>query len=81
MSNCDALRTLIEDVLLLEPGEFSWELKRDEVDTWDSLAVVSIAVGLDETFGHHPAPDEATSLTSIPRIVDWLLAKGVLLDE
>ncbi len=81
MTNHDKLRELIQDVLLLEPGEYRLTLGRSDVSTWDSLAVVSIAVGLDETFGHHPSPDEATALKSVIDIVHFLESRGLLFDD
>ncbi|WP_295393312.1 acyl carrier protein [uncultured Thiodictyon sp.] len=77
MTNYDKLRELIQDILLLEPGEYSLGLGRGDVPTWDSLAVVSIAVGLDETFGQHPSPDEATGLKSVADIVAFLESRGL----
>ena len=80
MTNDDTLRELIQDILLLEPGEYSMGLKRTEVPTWDSLAVVSIAVGLEETFGYHPSPEEATALRSVADIVRLLESRGLTFD-
>ena len=44
MSNREQLRELLMDIFLLEDDEFSFELKKDEVETWDSLGTVSMAV-------------------------------------
>ena len=41
------------------------------------MAVVAIAVGVDETFGYHFTPEEATSLTGVPDIIRILEARGV----
>ena len=49
--------------------------------TWDSLGVVSIGVGLTETFGYHPTPAEATALASVEDIVRLLEAKGIVFDD
>lgn len=77
MSNHEQLQQLILDILLLEPEEYSLDLRRDQVETWDSLSVVSIAVGLDETFGYHPTPSEATALHSVNDIIGLLEGKGI----
>ena len=77
MSNHEQLRQLILDILLLEPEEYSLELCRDQVETWDSLSVVSIAVGLNETFGYHPTPREATAIHCVNDVVSLLEAKGI----
>ncbi len=77
MSNHEQLRQLILDILLLEPEEYSLELCRDQVETWDSLSVVSIAVGLNETFGYHPTPREATAIHCVNDVISLLEAKGI----
>ena len=77
----EQLRELILDILLLEPDEYSLDLKREDVDTWDSLSVVSIAVGIHETFGYHPSPDEATAIAGVGDIIELLESKGVSFSE
>jgi len=77
MSNREKLQELLVDILLLEPSEFRLDLTREEVETWDSLAVVSIAVGVHETFGYHFTPEEATGIRSVGDIVALLEQKGV----
>jgi acyl carrier protein len=80
MSNREKLKNLILDVFLLNPTEFRFDLMRDEVDTWDSLGVVSLAVGVHETFGYHMTPDEATSLKGVGDVISVLRAKGIDFD-
>lgn len=80
MSNLEKLQELIQDVLLLEPDEYSLDLRREDVDTWDSLAVVSIAVGVHETFGYHPTPDEATAIQGVRDVISLLESRGIAFD-
>lgn len=77
MANHDKLKELLLDVFLLEPEEYDISLERQEIDTWDSLGVVSMAVGVQETFGYHMTPDEAVAIDSIQDIIDYLVGKGV----
>jgi acyl carrier protein len=77
----EKLKRVVIDVFLLTPEEFRLDLTKDDVDTWDSLGVVSLAVGIQEAFGYHFTPDEATSIHSVQDIVDLLRAKGVALDD
>ena len=77
MTNADKLRQLVQDVFLLRPSEFRFDLTRDAIETWDSLGVVSLAVGVHETFGYHMTPDEAAGLTGIGDLVDLLNRHGV----
>jgi acyl carrier protein len=81
MNNREKLEDLLLDVLLLDPSEFNFELKREEIQTWDSMAVVAIAVGVDETFGYHFTPEEATSLTGVADIISILETKGISFAE
>lgn len=75
--NRPKLRELLLDVFLLDPTEFRWDLKRSQIDTWDSLGTVSLAVGIQDVFGHHLEAGEATGLTGVEDIVDILRRKGV----
>lgn len=77
----EKLQRVIVDVFLLAPEEFRLDLTREEVDTWDSLGVVSLAVGIQEAFGYHFTPNEATGLNSVQDIVDILRARGVELND
>ena len=56
-------------------------MTREEVETWDSLGVVSIAVGIDEVFGYHPTPEEATGIRSVTDIIDLLVSKGIEVND
>jgi len=80
MTNRDKLRQLLLDVFLLDPGEFRFDLTRPEVNTWDSLGSVSLAVGLQEVFGHHLSPQEISGLTGVADIIALLEGKGVEFD-
>lgn len=71
------LQELLVDVFLLEDDEFSFELSQEEISTWDSLSVVSMAVGVHETFGYHMTPEEATSIASVPQLIGLLEQKGI----
>ena len=81
MNNHAKLRELLLDILLLEPEEYILELSRDQVETWDSMSVVSISVGVHETFGYHPTPSEATAIRSVKDIVTLLESKGIFFDD
>ena len=81
MTNREKLEDLLLDIFLLEPEEFRFDLSRDEVETWDSLAVVSVAVGIKETFGYHFTPEEATSVLNVQHIMDILESRGISFSE
>ncbi|VVB63229.1 Acyl carrier protein [uncultured archaeon] len=81
MNNMEKLKQLLTDVFLLEPEEFSFDLKRSDIDSWDSLGTVAMAVGVQESFGHHMKPEEAVAIASVQDIVRYLEAKGVSFNE
>lgn len=81
MTNREKLRQLLMDVFLLTENEFSFDLKRTDIETWDSLGVVSMAVGIQETFGCHLTPDQAISIASVGDIMGFLVASGVKFDD
>lgn len=80
MRNTEKLRELVQDVFLLDPAELHFDLTRDDIDTWDSLGVVSLAVGVHETFGYHMTPDEAAGLGGLRDLVDLLNRNGISVD-
>jgi acyl carrier protein len=77
MTNRDKLKELFMEVFLISSSEFRFDLKREEVDTWDSLGVVSLAVGIEETFGYHLAQDEALAIRGVGDIMQVLESKGI----
>ena len=81
VSNGEKLRQLVMDVLLLDDNEYRIDLTREDVETWDSLGVVSIAVGIDEVFGYHPTPEQATGIHSVTDIIELLASKGIEVND
>lgn len=77
MTDRERLKALLIDTFLLDPEEFSFDLRRAQVDTWDSLGVVSLAVGVEQTFGYHLTPEEAMSLDGVPALVAILQREGL----
>jgi len=81
MTNRVKLRLLLLDVFLLEPDEFHWDLLRKDVETWDSLGLLSMAVGVQESFGYHFSADEANSIKSVQDIIKILSVNGISFEE
>ena len=52
----DKLNDLLMEVFLIEEDEVTDDLRRADLDTWDSLGTVSLAVGVEEVFGYHIDP-------------------------
>jgi acyl carrier protein len=80
MTNLEKLKNLVIDVFLIDPAEFRLDLRRNQVETWDSLGVVSLAVGVQETFGYHLTQDEALSVTSVSDVAKILARHGIPID-
>jgi acyl carrier protein len=77
MTGREKLNDLLMEVFLLEDSELSDDLRRMDLETWDSLGTVSLAVGVEEVFGYHMTPDEATALESVSDLILLLRAKGI----
>jgi len=81
MSNLEKLKELLIDVFLIDESEFRLDLTQEEIETWDSLGTVSMAVGVEETFGYHFSQEEALSIRSFQDIINILAAKGINFDD
>lgn len=77
MTNLEKLRDLLQEVLLLGEDEFRTDLRREEVETWDSLAVVALATGVEETFAYHMTEAEALGVAGVDDLIRLLTQKGV----
>jgi len=81
MSNLEKLKELLIDVFLIDESEFRLDLTQEETETWDSLGTVSMAVGIEETFGYHFSQEEVLSITSCQDIINILTTKGINFDD
>ncbi len=81
MTNIERLKDLVVEVFLIDPSDFQLGLMRDQVDTWDSLGVVSLAVGVQETFGYHLTQEEALSIRGIADVIRILESRGIAFNE
>lgn len=81
MTNREKLQDLLQDVLLLDPSEFRFDLTRDDLEMWDSLSVVAIAVGVEETFGYHFSPEQAIRIKGVRDIMTLLEEQGISFAE
>jgi len=69
------LRLLIE-ILLIEENQYRDEYGPDEIETWDSLAMVTIASAVEREFGYTMSPEEMVSMGSIGDIKSILRTRG-----
>jgi acyl carrier protein len=71
------LFTVLEDVLLIDAAQYDDDMGPDEINTWDSLATVRIARGVEEEFGYRMKPYEIATVSSIGEIREFLRREGV----
>lgn len=81
MSNNQQLKELLLDVFLIGESEYSLGMSQEDVETWDSMGLVAMAVGVEETFGYHLSQEEALSIKKFQDIVDILRTKGISFDD
>ena len=75
------LRNLLVEILLIDDEQYSEENGPDTIETWDSLAMVRIAVGVEEAFGYNMTPEEMVSLDSIGDIKAILRSHDIGFDQ
>lgn len=75
--NDQRLLNVLEKILLIDESQYGDELGPDEIDTWDSLASVSIAAGVEEEFGYRLSPEQMAMLECIGDIKAALRSGGV----
>ncbi|TFH31595.1 MAG: acyl carrier protein [Deltaproteobacteria bacterium] len=75
------LRNLLVETLLIDDDQYRDENGPDTIETWDSLAMVRIAVGVKDTFGYDMTPEEMVSLESIGDIKAILRSHDIAFDQ
>ena len=75
------LRNLLVEILLIDDDQYRDENGPDAIETWDSLAMVRIAVGVEEAFGYKMTPEEMVSLDSIGDIKAILRSHDIGFDQ
>lgn len=75
------LRNLLVDVLLIDEDQYRDDYGPDEIDSWDSVGMVEIAVAIEKQFGYPLSPEEMVSLRSIGDIKRVLQPQGIEFGE
>jgi Phosphopantetheine attachment site. len=75
------LRNLLVEILLIEDDQYRDENGPDAIETWDSLAMVRIAVEVERAFGYGMSPEEMVSLESIGDVKAILRSHDIRFDE
>lgn len=75
--NNNKLKLLLTDIFMMEDEQYVDSNGPDQIEGWDSLATVSMAVALQQEFGHHMTIDEVVAIHNIGDIKSYLRSKGV----
>lgn len=63
---------LIEEALDVEEGSLTPETSLDDVEEWDSIAMLSLIAMLDDEFGKTISGKELKGLKSVADILAWM---------
>ncbi|MBT5954905.1 acyl carrier protein [bacterium] len=75
--NNERLKTLLLDIFMMPESDYKDGNGPDDIENWDSLATVSMAVGVQEEFSHHMTPEEVSEIKSIGDIKTFLVKNGI----
>ena len=75
------LQNLLIEILLIDENQYRDDYGPDEIETWDSLATISIVAAVEKEFSYEMSPEEMASLESIGDIKDVLRSRGVDFDK
>jgi len=73
----DKVKELLAAVLGLNADEITGESTIENVETWDSMAVLSISLAIEEEFSLQLSPEEQLQMNSYEAIVRLLNSKGL----
>ena len=71
------LREVLMDALLIDPSQYRDDAGPDQIGSWDSLAMVEVAAGVEERFGYAMLPEELIGIRAIGDIKTVLRNRGV----
>lgn len=63
---------LLEDMLELDEGVLSEEMKMEEIEGWDSMAKLSLIVLMDDEFGKKLSGEQINGFKTIKDILDYM---------
>lgn len=71
------LKNVFETVFPNLPPEKIESASQESVETWDSVAAITLLNLIEEEFGIEMDLERAAELTSFPRILEYLKERGV----
>lgn len=73
------LIAVLASVIDISDSSLSFETTRDDVESWDSLAIINLAIALESEYGVSLSAVEVERLVSVKNIVNILSRHGVKL--
>jgi acyl carrier protein len=70
---------ILSDLLDRDENDFSMNSTSDQFETWDSIAIISLAVALEDEFNISLSAEDVESLISVRAIVNALQKQGISL--
>lgn len=77
MSEEEKLERIMTEVFLLDEAGFRWDLRQNEVATWDSMGTVSLAAAIRSELGVELSLMELAGLHSFADVKERLRLKGI----
>ena len=75
------LADVLSGVFGLRPGEISMELRKDDVESWDSLKQMDLVLSLEKEYAVVLDIPDIIRMTSVADIAAVLMDKGVKLGD
>lgn len=72
MENKEKLALLESDVLDMAEGELKPEMVLEEIDTWDSMAALSLIVLMEDKFSKRLTRDDLRTFVTIQDVLDFM---------
>ena len=73
----EKLKELMVEIFLMEDEDYEDENGPDQIEGWDSLSMISLAVAIHETFDHHMTPAQVAAVRCIGDVRNYLRDQGV----
>ena len=79
METTNQLFSMLAVLLNTGVANITIDLTRDEIETWDSLAIINLAIALEGEYRISLKAEEVESLTTVRAVVEILNKHGVRL--
>lgn len=75
-----SLRDIFSDTLEIAPEEVTPDLSSESVESWDSFRHLQLMLALEGEYGVQFDPQQIPELTSMEKVQEALVARGVTLE-